>query len=328
MANWAVELFGEDLITKAGKKSTKDVLEGKKAVLVYFSAHWCPPCRGFTPVLADAYKNYTSGDVEVVFISSDRDQGSFDGYFGEMPWVALPFEDRQRKEQISQKFGVRGIPMLVVLGGQNGEVIAENGRGEVAKTKNLGQSLALWMPAMEPHVNSSPPLAANNQAPVHADVHWSEELFGEFLVTKLGKRTTKEIVSGKQVVLVYFSAHWCPPCRGFTPVLANAYKSYKGGDVEVIFVSSDRDQGSFDEYFGEMPWVALPFVDQQRKNQISQKFGVQGIPMLVVLSGETGQVISENGRGEVQKTTDLGKSLAIWSGKKKNPECCTICTIL
>lgn len=31
---------------------------------------------------------------EIVFISSDSNQSSFDGYLGEMPWLALPFSER------------------------------------------------------------------------------------------------------------------------------------------------------------------------------------------------------------------------------------------
>jgi hypothetical protein len=44
----------------------------------------------------------------------------------------------------------------------------------------------------------------------------------------------------------------CPPCRGFTPKLAESYTAMQasGKSFEIVFVSSDKDQGTFDEYFG------------------------------------------------------------------------------
>ena len=40
----------------------------------------------------------------------------------------------------------------------------------------------------------------------------------------------------------------CPPCRQFTPRLVDTYAALKaaGHDVEVVFVSMDRDQAAFD----------------------------------------------------------------------------------
>ena len=38
-----------------------------------------------------------------------------------------------------------------------------------------------------------------------------------------------------------------------------------GDLLEIIFVSSDRDEEGFDEYFGEMPWLALPFDNREKK---------------------------------------------------------------
>ena len=68
---------------------------------LYFSAHWCPPCRGFTPELAKWYTKLTDGTLkdkfDIVFISSDRDQNQFDEYFAEMPWKCLPYEERDKK---------------------------------------------------------------------------------------------------------------------------------------------------------------------------------------------------------------------------------------
>merc|ERR1712146_187872 len=85
-----------------------------------------------------------------------------------------------------------------------------------------------------------------------------------------------------------------PNWRRRIPVLLKPAK------IVVIFVSSDRDQAGFDEYYGEMPWLALPFNQQIVKEKLSIKFGVQGIPMLIVLDGQ-GQVVTQNGRQEYPK---------------------------
>jgi len=50
-----VDLFkGQQLMKKRGpnyEKVTAEAALGGKVVGLYFSAHWCPPCRQFTPVL-------------------------------------------------------------------------------------------------------------------------------------------------------------------------------------------------------------------------------------------------------------------------------------
>merc|ERR1711912_32442 len=98
------ELFGPTLKTKEGDKPTDEVLAGKKHVLVYFSAHWCPPCRGYTPELSKAYEGSAKkDDTAVVFVSSDRDQASFDEYYSEMSFFAVPFEKRDIKEKLGSK---------------------------------------------------------------------------------------------------------------------------------------------------------------------------------------------------------------------------------
>ena len=52
---------------------------------------------------------------EIIFISSDRSQQEFDGYFAEMPWKALAYSERTRKDNLSRQFNVTGIPCLIIL---------------------------------------------------------------------------------------------------------------------------------------------------------------------------------------------------------------------
>ena len=88
------ELFGSTLTNAKGENVSVSTLERKK-VGVYFSAHWCPPCRGFTPMLVDFYGEVVGQEkpFEIVFVSSDRDANSMKEYMTEtnMPWLAVPY---------------------------------------------------------------------------------------------------------------------------------------------------------------------------------------------------------------------------------------------
>lgn len=75
----------------------------------------------------EVYQELASkGDFEVVFISSDRDEESFSGYFSEMPWLAVPFSDLETRKGVKDLFKVRGIPHLVVIDA-NGKVCTDQG---------------------------------------------------------------------------------------------------------------------------------------------------------------------------------------------------------
>ena len=53
-------------------------------------------------------------------------------------------------------------------------------------------------------------------------------LAGTHLLRSGNLLPVKQVLEDKQVICFYFSAHWCPPCRQFTPALAQAYRQYKG----------------------------------------------------------------------------------------------------
>ena len=130
-----VKLVGETLKSSGGLVQTAEALKGK-LVALYFSAHWCPPCRQFTPEFARVYTAMQSAGkpVAVVFVSSDQDAEAFTEYFAEQPWYAIPYENAEQRDRLSETFNIRGIPALLVVD-QEGQLVSKEGRGEVMKNK-------------------------------------------------------------------------------------------------------------------------------------------------------------------------------------------------
>ena len=118
-------------------KPTADVVAGKKFVALYFSAHWCGPCRKFTPLFAVTYEDQPDkNEVEVVFVTADHDKEGFEEYYSEQPWAAVPF-DAAEKDKLSEKFGVEGIPRVVVLSGADASVVNGDARAVITAKKSL-----------------------------------------------------------------------------------------------------------------------------------------------------------------------------------------------
>merc|ERR1712227_1030342 len=121
------DVVGSSFLASDGKTSVGlEALEGAELVGVYFSAHWCGPCRGFTPKLITFHKMLAEEGVNfpIIFASSDTDEASFQDYFKDMPWLAFPHGD-QRIKALNKKFEVNGIPWVVVLDKQGNLVMNE-----------------------------------------------------------------------------------------------------------------------------------------------------------------------------------------------------------
>ena len=146
-------------------------------------------------------------------------------------------------------------------------------------------------------------------------------LLGSNLLVSVGKKeSTKSALGDASIVALYFSASWCPPCKAFTPVLSQFYKNAKSLGVEIVFVSSDRDTTSFNEYFSKMPWLAIPHEAEHFRKQLRSDMKLSGIPTLVIIDPKTGNFISSNGRSEVMSAGSNAKELVCeWKAKDSLP---------
>lgn len=83
-----------------------EVLQAQQPVLVDYWAEWCGPCKMIAPILDDVAKEY-AGKLKVVKVNIDENQ------------------------QTPAKFGIRGIPTLMIF---------KNGNVEATKVGALSKS--------------------------------------------------------------------------------------------------------------------------------------------------------------------------------------------
>lgn len=284
------ELPFDTLLGKEGTLPTSS-LEGK-IVGLYFSAHWCAPCREFTPQLAAKYTEVIKQghNFEIIFISLDRDERAALSYFATMPWKMLPYEDRDSESELSDKYDLSGVPNLVLLD-TDGSVLSPDCGDLFVETPF--EELRALLAAERAKEDSKGQQIEEARTTFNVTTFFTAD---NDVIDSANKTLTAADLTGK-IVGLYFSAHWCPPCRHFTPQLADLYRKYtsEGKAFEIIYISGDRSQEEARAYYAEMPWKMLRFDAVDKRELLDEIFEVTGIPSLILFD-ENSKLITKDGR--------------------------------
>jgi len=125
------QLDGKLLRLEKGKlvKLPAGALAGKKYLLFYYSASWCPPCHLFTPVLSERYTKLKAKhpEFELILVGMDYNAADHAAYVRDfsMPFAILAY-DEIKNFPVLEKLSGTGIPYLVVTDLDGKELI---GRG-------------------------------------------------------------------------------------------------------------------------------------------------------------------------------------------------------
>merc|ERR1711983_569141 len=152
------------------KRSLSDKKKNQKLILIYFSAHWCPPCKRFTPILKEFYDKVAKDGVEIIFLSWDQSPEEMLSYMKESHGDWLAFQhDSEMKEKLEEKYNVCGIPTLVVLKA-DGTLVTEDGADDIEE-------------------------------------HEASEVIKESSLVKADNSTksVEEVLAEKEILLIYFS---------------------------------------------------------------------------------------------------------------------------
>ncbi|XP_030747413.1 nucleoredoxin-like [Sitophilus oryzae] len=307
-AKWYDRVFGKKLIKCDSTNNSNDfqsvgtteILQSVQITGIYFSfANINTQSDDFLKKLHDLYDKLngscSNGEmdrklevVQVVMWAHNDNYGDFevshrDSLMG-LPWFAMPFSETSLKTRLSRRYRIKsGVPTLVLLD-KDGATISVSAQEKLLEDPN-GINFP-WRPRPVDEVLKDVVLQPGG-------TYFQEHPKG--IQKDLQYRDLSEGVRG-----FYFSANWCPPCRAFTPQLAEVYKLIrkKEPNFEVIFVSSDRSGESYSAYLESMPWLTIPFQQASVRAELAQLYGIRGIPTLLLLDSN-GHVITMDARTEL-----------------------------
>ena len=118
------------------------------------------------------------------------------------------------------------------------------------------------------------------------------------------EKTPEQIAAGKKFVVVYFGAHWVPPCRIFNTDMAKLCNSQAAqGHLAVIFVSYDGKPEAFNRHRAKLPqdWYHIKLEDESAIASISSALEADDLPHVAVLRSDNFSTVMTDARAVIQE---------------------------
>ena len=312
-------------------------LFGKQVIGVFFAGAWDPASCAYAPQLAQLYRTLLASDdpvstrFEVVFASCDRDEAAFNHFFAGMPWLALPFNDRARVASLQQRLGAHTLPALVLLDGADARVLALDGRHRLTE-RPLSfpwhhASLRSIVDA-DAYVDKAGALAGRGATEGCAlafffGAKWSAESmdFEKRLVAAAG---AVDEARKARLFDEKLAAAEARRARAHEQAAAGDGRVRRGGAEEtreeavarrrrekrearvgrglrVVYVGFDEEPVQFASHFARMPagWLALPYAQRERADDLRAFFGAEGRVPAVALVDAQGEVLNADAAAQI-----------------------------
>ena len=110
------------------------------------------------------------------------------------------------------------------------------------------------------------------------------------------EQTAEQVVAGKELLAVYFGAHWVPPCRIFNNDMAKLCQSATAaGKLAVVFVSYDGKPEAFQRHRAKLPqdWFHIKLEDESAIASVSSALEADDLPHVAILRPNLSVVMTD-----------------------------------
>ncbi len=97
----------------------------------------------------------------------------------------------------------------------------------------------------------------------------------------------------KNVILLVFSATWCPYCRREYPILNELYKKYVSSGFVIININIGETEKKVKKMVQDKKIIFPVLVDSEQK--VAKQYEVSGIPLNILIDGNEKIIYKENG---------------------------------
>ena len=108
-------------------------------------------------------------------------------------------------------------------------------------------------------------------------------------------------IARNSVLLLYFTASWCPASQRFNDVLFRAYQQINSArkTLEVIVISKERTEIDHRKFTDRMPCILVPY-DPDRVQDLFRRYQVKEVPQVLLIKKDDGSILTREGRLHIE----------------------------